>query len=406
MDVITKSATADLTETVLNTATGRVTTRRGTDQRWSGFTKPDAPVINKLVDGYRKPSNYRTTLKSKSQHEAFPLPVRVLGEGSVAHLRYSYTGVDALSTNYVGAPSGPNVNALRTRVLLDIRNEVFDVAMVLAEMQGTTNLIVDNLMRVARSLDRMKKSSPEHAFYLYFGRRPDGRRPTDAFLRDTAGLYLEWKYGIMPTVYDIQGACKAFDMNEKGNFFENAPLLVARARLREEIPQTRDMQGTLGEIRDRNIPVVWYRERKARCDYRVKGEGLRGLNRYGLGLSTIATVGFERTPFSFVANMAIPMADIIKAWSALSGTEVVGYCETDYYRMDIPAGESYITAHSGRVPIRLSWDTQEKTVEYFTRTAYSSPPMPMPYVRNPIKTGNLSTVLALFTQLRNPQGYN
>lgn len=408
MDIWRHSATADLTVTSTDVTTGKVTTSHYSGVRRAGFTKPDKSTHSKKVDGYRPPTNYRTTHKPQSSYLQYPLQVEVTGDGYTGSgLNRKFvrvTGTEALSTDYVGAPAGPNVNELRTRVLLDIKNEVFDVAMVLAEMQGTVDLLGTNLVRLGKAMDTMRKRSPEHAFYLMFGKRPDGRRPTDAFLRDTASAYLEWKYGVMPTVFDIQGACKALDMNEEGSFWENAPLLVARSRITTTHAQTRDMQGVDGRIRDRRIPVMWYRERQARCDYRVKGEALRGLNRYGLGLSTVATVAFERTPFSFVANMAIPMADIVKAWSALSGVEVAGYCETDYYRMDIPAGSSNLAYQPG-VNISLKWRKQEGTVEYFTRTAYRKPPMPMPYVRNPIKTGNLATALALFTQLRNPTGY-
>lgn len=402
------SATADLTVTDTRLATGDESKRHYTDVRRSGFSKPAESTVTEEVDGFRPPTNYGTTHLPHSHALQYPLQVTVRGDGyfGSGYNRYlrRYTGQEALSTNNVGAPAGPNVNELRTRVLLDVKSEVLDTAMVLAEMQGTVDLLGSNLVRLGRAMDTMRKRSPEYAFYLTFGKRPDGRRPTDAFLRNTASAYLEWKYGIMPTIFDIQGACKALDMNEQGSFWENAPILVARSRLRSTYPQTRDMQGVNGAIRDRRIPVVWHRERRARCDYRVKGEALRGLNRYGLGLSTVATVAFERTPFSFVANMAIPMADIIKAWSALSGTEVVGYCETDYYRMDIPKGSSIIKDGQG-VEISLEWQEQKGTVEYFTRTAFKNPPMPLPYVRNPIKTGNFSTVLALFTQLRNPQGY-
>lgn len=370
-----------------------------------GFTKPDKPVINKPVDGYRKPSSYSCPALS--------------GSTPAARASAFYSGPDGLSWNakahvrentylYVHdfhrkLPSAPNVNNLRMKVLNNVRQEVFDVAMVLAEMQGTTDTITNGLLRVARSMDAIKNRKPESYAYLLSGRRRDNRRPTDAFLRETSGVFLEWKYGITPTVMDIQGATKALDINEEGGLFDNPPLLVARARDVERSSFKGELRGpsSIGNYSGIPCTVDVVQERKARLDYRVEGEGLRGLNRYGLGLGTIPTLLFERTPFSFVLNMALPLADLIKAWTALAGVKVVGYCET-LHRSAIISEALSFEKQWRRIPVPVAVTASEVPWVDWSRTAYSSVPMPMPFVRNPIKTGNLATALALFTQLRKP----
>lgn len=375
---------------------------------FQGFTKPDKPtIVPKDVDGFRRPTSYHCPAFSeigKGSSAGFRI-CEVNGKGlSLGHFELDISGKTAIgfagSTNPWYVPT-PNVNALRSKLLNNVRNEVLDVAMVLAEMQGTTNIIVNGLMRIARSMDAVKKGNPRHYSFLLSGKTKDNRRPTDKFLRESAGVFLEWKYGIMPTVYDIAGATKALDMAEDGSLWDNPPLLVGRAV--ETVSETGSQRGRVHEPQggwaDVDVPVERFSQYKARIDYSVKGEGLRGLNRYGIGLSSIPTVLFDRTPFSFVLNMAIPISELIKAWTALAGCEVRGYCETLYQRAAFPEVQVGVTIRN--VPCTVTLTKQEDWVSW-KRDAFPTIPMPLPYVRNPIKTGNLATVLALFTQLRRP----
>lgn len=370
-----------------------------------GFNKPDKAVINpKQHDGYRSPSPYSCPgiafLNGRQTSEnRFPRPYTINGSGqSSSTTRWTHTGSGVGNVRLTLAPL--SVDALRTKLLNNVRNEVLDVAMVLAEMQGTTDTIMNGLMRIARTMDAFKKGNPHHYSYLLSGRRKDNRRPTDKFLRESSGLFLEWKYGIMPTVYDVQGACKALDMNEDGSLWNNPPLLVARAVTTDRSVQESDITiGTVmsGVVRKASHEVT--RQSSARLDYSIRGEGIRGLNRYGLGLSTIPTLLFEKTPFSFVLNMAFPLADLIKAWTALAGVDVRGYCETHYTSVRFLPSSGTIPTNGFSSSYKL-----EPQADYITwfRTAHATVPMPMPFVRNPIKASNAATVLALFTQLRRP----
>lgn len=380
----------------------------------NGFNKPDTVKINKPVDGYRKPSSYSCPALSKTQFncDIRMEPTSIYDASGTQEMYFEGGMVGRVSVSSLG-PNDHNVNNVRMKLLNNVRAEVFDVAMVLAEISGTANTLGTNLLRLARSLDQVKLRKPDSFWYLLTGKRRDSRRPTDRFLRESAGAFLEWKYGIMPTVYDIQGACKALDMNEDGSLFDNPPLLVARAVDRSTISRrsgrvTYTLPGSGGTAADLDIRTTVVDELKARLDYRVSGEGLRALNRYGLGLGTVATVAFDKTPFSFVLNMAVPIAELIKAWSALAGVEVVGYSETRYRRVDL---------HDSEVLLQQPWwmndvqkipavvKKQENAFVDFERTAFAKVPMPLPFVRNPVKLGNIQTVLSLFTQLRSQEVY-
>lgn len=357
--------------------------------------KPELTRSRPDESGYRKPTSYSTSIG--------PLAVLAHCDGvqvgsattTVATGSHVLTAMDdplALGKHF----SFNDTQHLRTKILNNIRDEVLDVAMVLAEMQGTVDTITTGLHRVGRSIDQFRKRKPQSFSYLMHGRRRDNRRPTDAFLRETAGSYLEWKYGIMPTVYDIQGACKGMDINTEGSLFSNPPLLVARAQVVRETEQL-SLPFTTGWSWPYMVPCTVTKEYKARCDYSVSAEGVRGLSRYGIGLSTVATVAFDKTPFSFVLNMAMPIADILKAWSALAGCDVVGYSETKFVKI-VTQGAN-LPGHGTNAWVRYDIGGGGEGMN-FVRNAFSLPPMPVPFVKNPISTGNLATVLSLFTSLR------
>lgn len=364
-----------------------------------GFTKPDNVVHNAKVDGFRKPSSYQVAGFDRSTGSGdLSIAYSLFGVGVDRNgWRWEMQGSNSVKRT-VRPPSPVDVNEVRMKVLNNIKDEVFDAAMVLAEMQSTVNTVSSNLNRVGRSLKAISKKNPRHFYYLLTGKTRDNRRPTQKFLKESSGLFLEWKYGITPTLLDLQGACAAMDMNNEGSFWKNPPILVARSsrKTKDAVEVEFPLVEAGGDSKWHTALVEYSSEYKARCDYRINSEGLRGLNRYGIGLGSIATVAWDKSPFTFVLDMVIPIADIVKAWSALSGTSVVGYCETLYTRTEVKAGNG--TSILRDIPVTYSIIPYTKFG--FTRTAFDQPPMPVPYVRNPIKVGNLATVLALFTQLR------
>jgi hypothetical protein len=362
---------------------------------------PDVKVNPAAADGFRSPSDYSADLVGPVIVDATYGGERYYGWPKISgHERYS--GNTPMVLDIQGLPTPESVmdswkNELRTKILVNLKDEILDVAMVLAEMQGTVDLIQNGLFRIARSMDAIKSRKRESYHFLMHGRTRDGRRPTDKFLRETASIFLEWKYGIMPTVYDVAGASQALDINDKGTLFNNPPLLTARTGL--STTSTHKVKGSVQPFAwpDADVSVVVKEQAAARVDYSISADGLRGLSRYGIGLGTVGTILFERTPFSFVLNMGFPLADMIKAWTSISaGCEVRGYTETFYVSYQVEQGR-VSPFGDGR---SLTWATAKSPVSQFIRNGGSAVPMPLPFVRNPIKTGNIASVLALFTQLR------
>lgn len=370
---------------------------------------PTEITRNPISNGYRNPSAYGTyTIGNTAGLLQVDFPLSKHKFWAAGWRQWMELETYGSTGTLIGYPTTPNLvqeNAVWMKVRNAIKDETLDVGMVLAEMQGTVDTISTGLQRIGRSLTNFKRKRPGHFHFLMTGRYPGKQRPTDRRLRATAGYYLEWKYGIMPTVLDVVGGVNTLDEISKGTFFGRAPIMTARAR-------------DVGET-ELSVPVAAHIERDqfqgtakisisdetyCRADYTVEVDKLRGLSRFGIGLSTLPTVLFERTPFSFVLNMAIPIADIIKAWGALAGVSLRGVSITrartvQVLRID---GQGRLEGYSdwGDRPVKPNVVVGKVTT--FSRTAPNPPriPLPMPYVRNPIKTGNLATVLALFTSLR------
>lgn len=371
-----------------------ILSRASTVMRKKGPFKKNPPA----QDGYRNPSSYSAEL------DELALRTTVRGEESLRQRSSYFQGEQAFklspwSIMHIEDLKNSNRNPLRTRVLNNLKDEILDVTMVLGEIFETTDMIGDNLVRVARSMDMVRKRKPESFRYLMTGKREKGRRPTEKFLAEVSSDYLEWKYGIMPTIMDIEGASKALDMTNDGSLFDNPPLLVARAQLKETVHKTVDVW-LATDWKRLPVPVEVDLESKARIDYHVSGEGLRGLSRFGIGLTSAATLVFERTPYAFLLNMAVPLADTIKAWGALSGGVTVrGYSETHAIKYRVPAGFANVQSISGNGIKSYEWDKVEPTGLTFDRYGATTVPMPTPYVRNPVRLGNLTTALSLFTQM-------
>lgn len=374
---------------------------------------PSITINPKGADGYRSPSNYygypivrdKRNYPHAENGRAFVAPLDSIFRdgGSLGPWDNSKTDWfgEGTGIGYTTAPvptlSRSDVNALRTKILNNINDEKFDVAMLLADIGKTASTASGLLHRIGRSMTVFQKKNPKSFAYLWHGKLRDNRRPTDRFLRETAGAYLEWKYGIMPTVYDLQAMTEQLDANAAGkSLFDNPPLMVCRATIKKPVQNISCLTVLLGGHNTSGTVRTTY---SARADFSVDSMGLRGLNQYGLGLTSLATVAYDLTPFSFVFNMAVPMAELIKAWGALAHVSVRGYTETVHHEFTVPEQRLNLDTLGGLEP-PITVMAPGVKFNRFTRTGSGTIPMPLPHIRNPVSVGNVSTVLSLFTTLR------
>lgn len=375
------------------------------------YTRPE-PVYNEPDStGYRMPSNYygRTTYSGWAGNKPV---VPVVGGYPLQRISPTVTTwMEAelpLVLPNIEVPTA-DINEVRMKVRNNVRDEIFDVAMVLAEMNETVGTIASAFSRIGRSMAAVRSKDKRVFEYLWNGQLPRDRnghvirgRSVDRFNRQAAGMYLEWKYGVMPSVYDAAGAIATLDAIEEGSLWNHPPILTARATSKRS--STATIKCEVSEpggwkAKDVMARIKYESDVKARLDYSVSSEGLHGLNRFGIGLTTLPTILWDRTPFTFVFDMVVPVSDLIKAWGALANVDVKSYCETTYTRAEVQGMPIVGLSDYGREHA-YTLKTTEILKDFDRVTFGTRVPLPMPFVRNPIKTGNLSSVLALFTQMR------
>lgn len=379
------------------------------------FNRSDI-VTNPKIDGFRAPSNYYASRYFNNTRDNGKLTVVGTATAFPSEFtnqwgqKYALTGEQELTWQRSTKNETPPFNStqeLRMKILNNLQSEILDVAMVLAELGSTATTGANLMLRIGRSMQAIGRKDMRVFEKLWSGKHPrDSRgrrlsgRSLDRFNRQTADIYLEWKYGIMPTVYDLQGVVNSLDPSVQDSLWNSPPLLVARASNNRV-----DSYGGSGNVRNaggHNSPVEFAIEdrvtHKARLDYRVEHDLMRGLNRYGIGLTSLATVAWDKTPFTFVFNMVMPISQIIKAWGAMAGVQPVGYCETWHVNRTIRLKQKVVPNRTQPYSNICKLTSDSEMI--MRRSASKSVPMPLPFIRNPVKVGNIATVLSLFTQMR------
>lgn len=410
------------------------------DLKESGVVRYNRSDIthNTAVNGYRNPSSYQTSIDFPSiSHSTVKGPV-VVCTGEIHEVSPNWPDWTRRITGsgiaqVVGVPGYIQANynseqELLHKVLLKARDEVWDVTMTFGELQATANGVGTMLNRLGRSMQMVSHKDARAFNYLWNGTLPrtykgrevspkqmlrrgisleqtsplTGRR-LDNFNRNVSSMWLEWKYGITPTLIDIKGACKALDIAEKGSLWENAPVVTKRAQVIHNHSENTEARLQVSQRAiTKRVTVKFKDTYKARLDYRITGDAMRGLNRLGIGLSSVVTLAWDKKPFSFVFDMAVPIASTIKASTALDGCTPVGYCRTIHRETTIDSDSTFLYKvddpynRGSGIFVGPKWVVPSIMV----RSASASPPIPLPFVKNPLKAQNMMTVLSLFTQLR------
>lgn len=166
-----------------------------------------------------------------------------------------------------------------------------------------------------------KKSVPFERLKMRFRR---GQLNANDYSQELAGLWLTYRYGILPLIYDIEGHLKAFqDKNLE-------PLRkTARGKFKDSGKYT-DLVNTSGSSMISSITltdkVSWTRECRAGVIY----EPSRSLeNALGLTLANLPTAIWELTRLSFVADWFFNTGDYLAALTAKHRANILGAYVSD-----------------------------------------------------------------------------
>lgn len=256
-----------------------------------------------------------------------------------------------------------------------IANTNFDAALALAEARETADTVTDLSKRALRLLVAVKKLD----FKTLKKELKWRNGPTNATSPSEA--WLQYRYGIMPTVYDVQGAIEVLSGK------------IAR-------PMLTTVKGGTSTSLDKTWEEYYgYKTftrtgkqtfRTSLC-VRIKSEAYQTASEFGF--TNLAGIAWEFIPFSFIVDWVTPIGSWLKALSIIptvdfehgsQSMQIQGSVHLNYD--DNPTGSSYTRWDK-------SWD-----VNGYKRKPLSAIPIPLPRLQAPIRgVGDIDRVADLLS---------
>jgi hypothetical protein len=276
-------------------------------------------------------------------------------------------------------PWGPNDDlTLLSKLASKINRFSFNAGVAIAEHKETLDLITDRSKRLAAAADYVANSSTRRAAAALRCRYP--RRNIKK--RDFASMWLEWRYGWQPLVQDIYGAAEALsDHFYKGDVTQ----YDFRAVISRKTNRLVSDNGISFPLSERRITK--------RITCRFQESGLTEADR--LGLLNPEYVLWERVPYSFLADWAVPIGTFLEV------AGVLDYLRAPTYVRSTKDETIYRGATTGSLYIVTDADSYLLHTVNYTRTLGYTANVPFPRRRplNEIASwGHCANALALLIQ--------
>lgn len=348
-----------------------------------------SPVVKTTISGgWRPPTVYRSfagkvttydyNYKYSSGASIYIKDGDTDVRGGIGPPNYIYYGT-ASSAGLYPAVSDNMVNRSVTEALNKMSASKINIAVSVAEAKTTMNGIAQIVSRIAKSAIHLKRGNIGKALATLTGAKPKrGTSPSN--------LWLEYQYGIMPLISDLQGAVAALDrgLRKDGHHFS------VRRRLTDKIalPPPRSSYDVWKVTGSAHVGV------ETQLYARIDNRYLDLIN--SLGLLNPATVLWELTPYSFVIDWLLPIGNVLDAMTAGVGiTYKGGYTnKKSWIDFEIECCKQTPLNESDPLP-RAKF---ENVCQY--RVTYSSLPIPRLYVKSPFSTSHVISAIALITNLK------
>lgn len=376
-----------------------------------------ATIDGGSVGGFRKATNYvRLIAKHTSNVEPHFQKKRSLTSGGYTWEYRSDDSRTFISPNFASCPyvnwtSGSvDVGNIANRAWAECRNKVadqkIDVGVALGESIQTINMISTRIISLVHFANAIKAKKWKKAYDSLFGRgvpkprkkyrapkwargkTPPGRKPKRSTgpVKDAADAWLEYWYGWYPLVMDIFGLCELLNEGLK-----KQDQLFRVTRLVTESTPARPFFGSETGIESSGTFDI---SAKATIWFKVVSS-IHALSE--LGLINPLSVAWELTTLSFVIDWLIPVGDWLQSLTSMAGTVTV-----DAHCVHAVSGSAHAwhkNPGTGVAPLGILPSTQLQLM-CMHRRVYSSAPIPLPYMRNPMSTKHLVTATALLAQRR------
>lgn len=361
-------------------------------QTWSNFTRDDVrrnPMNN--VTRWRSPSVYNWNAQERAGWYSD-------GYYCLQYPNYPITEnyyVGALDDSFAQLPSShpdlqwpPYPGALVSRAEMSCLQQARDMKVNLATSFAEGKKAVDGIASrtnkvLSAYLDVRKGNWKKASKSLGYTPKPSRMG------KGAANDWLELQYGWLPLLNDIYGLHQEANRQTVIEAFR----FGVRSTVKEPFDRTEYNAGASAGS-DANYSWTGHKYYKCRLDFEVSNNTFVIAGR--IGLLNPAEVAWELVPYSFVADWFVPVGDWLSCMTAAlglrfcggSGSRGVKYA---YWGKTRPNGTWYSV--SG---VALCSGTHHSG----GRGIYTSSPMPLPYLKNPLSTTHVTNAIALVTAVR------
>lgn len=288
-----------------------------------------------------------------------------------------------------GVPSLPNTNMknrAEVKALNDLKNQDINLGQFLAEADKTIELVARAAIDIARQVKRFKRRFPRDWRKVKRWQTGNTRRRNWGKI---PRRWLELQYGWRPLMQDIIGAMEYLTKIDRG------PLIHADGKVSDD---------------DERMITIGSGYAGISCKARLASRSTVFVNLWyelnlpllaevsSLGLLNPAELCWELTSYSFVVDWFLPIGPWLSALTADAGfTFKGGSCSSvvrEYGKGSggRTAGDPANTVVSGALAVL------EGEAFAFSRTCYTSSPVPGFYVKNPLSLEHVLNGLALLSQ--------
>lgn len=370
-------------ETVVNEAAGML--RKGFRSRT--ITNPRDQY------GWREPSPYNAN-KEESTLGLFESRCKRTDTGGGPK---TYTSI---FQKYLGCNGNPSdldfisADEPTQRALLKIGDAKSNLPVGIAERQKTVDLVTDSFRKLTTFLEAA--ATPRGRKRLLGLLRKEKRKLPKGG-KGVTDAYLAYRYGIVPTMLDIQGLASAAEEA----FVVKPTHLTGRASKKTAVNSKVKGTWTPGDgiIYDTETVGNGESGAKVRIDAVVYFQPFRTLER--TGVVNLPNVAWELIPYSFVVDWALGVGDWLQGMTALDGLEHVRVITTRYAKVSsttrvlAPLDRSTVTWDGWRDTWSVYVQAPQLSQFRFERVVTSGSPSSKLLWKNPISLDHFADASAL-----------
>jgi hypothetical protein len=286
-------------------------------------------------------------------------------------------------------------NRALSKALDKLKNQQFHAGNFLGERDQTVKLFETTTHRIASDITKFRSKNP-FAWKQVKKYQLGGFNPTR--WRKIPDAWLELQYGWKPLMSDVFGACNA--LKQDGVALKPYVKVTGTAKREDKAfevtraGQYGSTQSSFHYVQNVSKVVLWYE---------VENDLLIALS--SLGVVNPLEVVWELTRFSFVVDWFLPVGEWLGALTADLGYRFVTGGISHFTKIAHEDSTAVIRTPSGAVVGSPPWVLSQggnASFGYngilFSRTAYTSSPIPGLYLKSPFSSGHIANAMALLVQ--------